>query len=199
MSDTAEDWFNKNQVNLPNMFRHAKGVDCGHNHNTKDTIYIDDVECWACKKVLLADPSFGEQNMIEGKAPETYYMSNKEKKNHNKRKLFNEKHGICPCGCNWQIKRNRTTNQEFLGCVNYPACRNTKALHPLVINFSEIDNLIGADKKRVASLINDIRKEVENKNIVNNTIVATDNRDTNWLFDVIGLDGYKLRYTGTAK
>ena len=125
-------------------------------------------------------------------------MTGKQKKD-NKRKLFNDKYGKCPCGCNWKVRKNNITKQEFLGCINYPTCKNTKPLHPLIVNFSEINNLIGGDKQRVSSLVLDLKKQVENKNITNNIVVATDNRDTDWLFEVIGSDIYKLKYIGTAK
>lgn len=125
MSDTAEYWFDKNMPRSFNTFRHAEKIDCGHNHNTKDTPYIDDVECNACKKIIKeTNPEW----LKAGKAPETFYMSHREKKKFNKQKRFNDEHGKCPCGCNWMVRKNRTTGNEFLGCVNYPKCKNTKSL-----------------------------------------------------------------------
>lgn len=125
MSDEAEYWFYKNMPRSFNTFRHAEKVNCGHNHNTKDTPYIDDVECNACKKIIKeTNPEW----MKEGKAPETFYMSKSSKKKHNAVLRFREKYGKCPCGCDWQIRKNRTSGQEFLGCINYPTCKNTKSL-----------------------------------------------------------------------
>ncbi len=129
LPDTAEYWWDAHKNYGGNMFRHAKGVECGHNHNIMDTIYIEDVECRACIKIITEDKPEG---LLLGKAPETYYMSHKEKKDRNKKKKFIEQYGICPCGCNWQIRKNKTSRQEFLGCVNYPKCKNTKSIQKSV-------------------------------------------------------------------
>jgi ssDNA-binding Zn-finger/Zn-ribbon topoisomerase 1 len=137
MSDTAEYWFNKNSFHMPNMFRHGKGIECGHNHNIMDTEYIEDVDCYACKKLIQEGVTTG---MLEGKAPEMYYMSNSEKKRYKKQKRFIEENGKCPCGCNWQIRKNRTNGQEFLGCTNYPTCKNTKALAKKVLIINNNDH-----------------------------------------------------------
>ncbi len=131
MSDTAENWFNKNQNRMPNMLRHGKGIDCGHNHNIMDTEYIKDVECFACKNIIINGLAIG---ILEGEVPETYYMSNQEKKKHKEKKLFVEKNGKCGCGCHWKIRKNKTNNQEFLGCANYPKCKNTKSLNKIYEN-----------------------------------------------------------------
>lgn len=126
MSDTAEYWFNsRSGLGLGNMFTHAKDIECGHNHNTMDTIYIDDITCNSCKKIVSESTL---DSFKEGKAPETYYMSHKEKKQYNAQKRFIEQYGKCPCGCNWQIRKNSKTNEEFLGCINYPKCKNTKSI-----------------------------------------------------------------------
>jgi len=125
LSDTAEYWWDIKRHRESNSFRHAKGVNCGHNHNTIDTEYIEDVECNACKRIIKEGNTIG---MKEGKAPEMYYMSNSEKKHYRKQKLFIETYGKCLCGCNWQIRKNKISGQEFLGCVNYPKCKNTKSI-----------------------------------------------------------------------
>lgn len=52
MSDTAEYWFNKKSYLFGNTFRHADNINCGHKHNTKETIYIHDIECHACLKIV---------------------------------------------------------------------------------------------------------------------------------------------------
>lgn len=125
MSDESEFWFNKNSYRTPNLFRHGKGIKCGHNHNIKDTEYIEDVECNACKRIIKKGLAVG---MLEGKAPPTYYMSNRQKKEFNEQNAFNNLHGKCPCGCNWTIRINKLKGTEFLGCRNYPKCKNTKSL-----------------------------------------------------------------------
>lgn len=128
LSDTAEYWQDVKRKSMyfgGNEFRHAKGVECGHNHNIMDTEYIDDVECNACKRIIQEGKAIG---MIEGKAPETYYMSNKEKKDYNRQKIFNEQHGKCPCGSIWVIRQNTKDKKKFLGCLQYPKCKNTKSI-----------------------------------------------------------------------
>ena len=125
LSDTAEYWFYSKMPRTFNMFKHGKGIECGHNHNVMDTEYTEDVECYACKKLIQEGLTTG---MLEGKAPEMYYMSNSEKKKYKKQKAFNEKYGKCPCGCIWTIRKNSINKKEFLGCINYPKCKNTKNL-----------------------------------------------------------------------
>ena len=55
-------------------------------------------------------------------------MNHSQRKKHNAQKKFNEQHGKCPCGSIWTIRKNKTNNKEFLGCINYPQCKNTKSL-----------------------------------------------------------------------
>lgn len=125
LPDGAEYWWKDHSFHQPNDFRHAINVECGHNHNTPDTPYIGDLECHACKKIVQeTKPEW----MIEGNAPEMFYMSIREKKAYRKRKAFNEKHGICDCGCDLQIRVNKKNGQEFLGCINYPTCKKTKSI-----------------------------------------------------------------------
>ena len=128
MSDTAEYWFNKNSkpIYMGPAFYHIPNekIDCGHRkHHT--TPYINDINCHACKKLISEGYKEG---LIEGDSPETYYMSIKEKKNHNRQKRFNELHGKCECGSIWVIRKNSKTNTEFLACLQYPKCRKTKSI-----------------------------------------------------------------------
>lgn len=37
-----------------------------------------------------------------------------------------ETHGSCSCGGNFVIRTNRQKGNKFLGCTNYPRCRNTQ-------------------------------------------------------------------------
>ena len=69
-----------------------------------------------------------KEGLKEGPAPETFYMSKRGAKQFKKAKAFNELHGKCSCGCPWTIRKNRSSNQEFLGCSNYPKCKNTKSI-----------------------------------------------------------------------
>ena len=112
-------------------FRHNPNHKCSHYNpasgNTETTIYIGDINCYECiKNIELATASI--EGLKEGNAPETFYMSKKERKRFNAQKRFNEEHGICTCGCNWVVRKNSKTNLEFLGCSNYPNCTNTKAI-----------------------------------------------------------------------
>jgi hypothetical protein len=71
----------------------------------------------------------------------------------------------------------------------------------LIMNFLEIIDLIGTENERVLSLFKDIRKELDKKNIINNTVVASDNCDTQWIFTIYKQEEefYYLEFTGTAK
>ena len=71
----------------------------------------------------------------------------------------------------------------------------------MIMNFLEIIEMIGDENKRVLSIFKDIRKELDAGRIINNMVVASDNQDTQWLFDVLKVENgfYNLEYTGTAK
>ncbi|TDX83946.1 topoisomerase DNA-binding C4 zinc finger domain-containing protein [Epilithonimonas xixisoli] len=135
LPDGAEYW-QKNSFHLPNTFRHAKGVECVHNHNT-ETEYINDVECRACLKIIEEKRP---ENLMDGDAPEFYYYSKtyakKMRKAKKEREEFNDKYGVCDCGCDWRIRLNKSNSQEFLGCSNYPKCKKTKSI--LKINNEKI-------------------------------------------------------------
>lgn len=132
LSDTAEYWWKEpKSPYLGKQFKHHPLHRCSHYNpltgNTNVTRYIGDINCYECIDNLEKGIS-SKDGLIEGNAPETYYMSNGEKKRFNAKKLFNEKYGKCDCGCNWQIRKNRSNGQEFLGCINYPTCKNTKTI-----------------------------------------------------------------------
>lgn len=55
-------------------------------------------------------------------------MSNKQKKLYRARLRINSKYGLCSCGNQWIIRINKANKKEFLGCSNYPKCKNTKSL-----------------------------------------------------------------------
>lgn len=71
----------------------------------------------------------------------------------------------------------------------------------LILNFIEVSDLIGKDGERVLSLFGDIRKEIDGGLIQNKHVVATDNMDTNWIFEIESeKDGiYYLQFVSTAK
>lgn len=124
LPDSAEYWWDvkRNRSSGPNTFFHAKGLDCGHNHNV-ETAYIDDVTCYACKKIIAENPP---DNMKPGPAPEAYYLRGKDRTRYFARKAFIEQHGHCSCGYDWAIRTNSKDRTQFLGCSNYPKCRKTK-------------------------------------------------------------------------
>lgn len=133
MSDTAEYWWGvKNRTLYTGKdFRHHPNKLCTHYNpitgNVAVTPYIKDINCYECKSKIESG-EFSKDELKFEDSPEDYYMTNSGKKRFKKQKEFNEKHGICPCGCIWQIKTNTKTKQQFLGCVNYPKCTNTKPL-----------------------------------------------------------------------
>lgn len=134
LTDTTEYWwdikYNYKEYN-GRQFRHNPHHKCNHYNpssgNTNTTIYIGDINCFKCIE-NLNNGIASKEGLIEGNAPETFYMSNKEKKLFNKRKLFNEKYGVCSCGSSFQIRKNKSNGKEFLGCINYPKCKNTKSI-----------------------------------------------------------------------
>jgi len=48
------------------------------------------------------------------------------KKNYNIKHRFDKIYGKCSCGNTWILRKNNNTNIDFLGCSNYPKCKNTK-------------------------------------------------------------------------
>lgn len=133
LSDTAEYWQdvkNKRPYN-GRHFRHHPNYSCSHINamtgNTSTTPYIEDINCFECIEEIKRGNIDG---LIEGKAPEDYYLSNSGKKAYRKQKAFDDKHGLCPCGSRLTIRKNRKNNTDFLGCLQYPKCKNTKPLNP---------------------------------------------------------------------
>lgn len=132
LSDMAEAWWREPHMTyMGKEFKHNPNHKCSHYNpssgNVDTTIYIGDINCYECIENLNSGTASNE-GLKDGNAPETFYMSKREKKNFNAQKRFNEQHGKCSCGCNWQIRKNRNNGQEFLGCINYPTCKNTKSI-----------------------------------------------------------------------
>ena len=125
MTDTAEYWWdvkqNKSWVGRT-TFYHIPNALCGHKHY-HEAKKLGNVNCYACLELIK---NGYQHNLEEG----TYltHSQRKRKAAENKQKLFNEKHGKCSCGSRWTIRKNKTSGQEFLGCSNYPNCKNTKTL-----------------------------------------------------------------------
>ena len=130
LSDTSEYWqdVKRSRGYSPNDFKHAKGVNCGHNHNV-ETEYFKDVDCHACKKIINENRP---ANLLDGDSPEFYYLSKnyakKMRRAKKEREEFNAKYGICDCGSDCKIRFNKITSQSFLGCSNYPKCIKTKPI-----------------------------------------------------------------------
>ncbi len=68
-------------------------------------------------------------------------------------------------------------------------------------NMDEITNLIFPNKKRIQSVLDGVKEEIGAQRVINNTIAATDNMDTVWIFNVLNVDDNTvyLEFTGTAK
>lgn len=133
MSDTAEYWWGvKNRSPyMGKEFKHHPKYACSHirpvTGNTVTTPYINDINCYECIEEIKRGNIEG---LIEGKAPEDFYLTKSGKKAFRKQKAFNDKYGFCPCGSTWTIRKNSKNNTEFLGCLQYPKCKNTKSINP---------------------------------------------------------------------
>lgn len=129
LSDTAEYWWREPRMPYGGKeFKHHPTHRCSHYNpssgNTATTPYVKDINCYECIEYIKNN----KEGLIEGDVPEDYYLSKKEKKEWRKQKAFNELHGKCPCGSIWTIRVNRTNNTQFLGCLQYPKCKNTKSI-----------------------------------------------------------------------
>lgn len=68
-------------------------------------------------------------------------------------------------------------------------------------NIDDMYNLVFPDKRRVQSVLDSLKDEINSMHITNNIVAASDYMDTDWLFDITGVDNEKvyLDFTGTAK
>ncbi len=134
MSDTAEYWWDVKSKGFGysgKNFRHNPNHKCSHYNpssgNTETTIYLNDINCYECLK-NIKNGIASTEGLKEGDSPEDFYMSKRQKKAYNKQKAFNETYGLCKCGSSMQIRTNKSNNQSFLGCIQYPKCKYTKSL-----------------------------------------------------------------------
>jgi hypothetical protein len=83
--------------------------------------------------------------------------------------------------------------------TTYPERNNIEKF--LILNFLDIIELIGDDRQRMLSLLGDIRKELDAGRITNDLVVASDEDDTQWIFEVKYIQEgiYYLEFNGTAK
>ncbi len=92
-----------------------------------ETEYFNDVECRACRKIIEENRP---DNLLDGDAPKYYYYSKtyakKMRKADLEQKEFNDKYGVCDCGCDLVIRTNTKDKKQFLGCSSYPKCKKTK-------------------------------------------------------------------------
>jgi hypothetical protein len=124
MSDTAEYWWDvkSRQVYTGRNFTHIPNSTCGHikvaTGNTTTSEYLNDINCFACLKLIKENGNIYE--LKEG-------ISKREQS-----EIDREKHrfrfGKCECGSPMTKRVNQKSKQEFLGCCNYPKCKKTKVI-----------------------------------------------------------------------
>jgi hypothetical protein len=125
MSDTAEDWFYSKMPRMPYMGRHFVHIPkstCGHINpitgNTDVSEYLNDVDCFACLKLIEENGNI--YNLKEGISKREQSAIDKDK--------HRFRHGKCDCGSPMQIRINKSNNKNFLGCLQYPKCKKTKSI-----------------------------------------------------------------------
>jgi len=118
LSDTAEYWrdVKSHPYAGPNYF-HIPGAECGHRHMF-EAKRIGDVNCRGCLKLIKA----GYVHNL----PEGITVSKAEKRRLAEVKEAEKKYGRCECGALFTPRKNKQTGESFLGCSNYPKCKNTK-------------------------------------------------------------------------
>ena len=124
LSDTAEYWNDVKSRQYYNVkhFIHIPSSTCGHikkeTGNTDISEYLNDINCYACLELIKQNGNIYE--LKEGTSKRE--QSNIDKEKHRFR------FGKCECGSPMIIRRNKTNKQEFLGCSQYPKCKNTKSI-----------------------------------------------------------------------
>lgn len=91
---------------------------CTFYGQTRTSDYVNDINCYECLKALKEKGNIF--NLKEGISKSQQSEIDKEK--------HKFRHGKCSCGSPFTIRTNKTNNQQFLGCLNYPKCKNTKSL-----------------------------------------------------------------------
>jgi len=126
LTDTAEYWHDV-KSHYPYMgreFYHIPNTNCGHRH-LHEAKRIDDVNCFAC--LQLIEQGY-EHGLPEGKTDFRSKGQKKRDKQVELAKIEREKLGKCSCGCHRVKRLNKTKNEYFLGCSNYPKCKITSSL-----------------------------------------------------------------------
>jgi hypothetical protein len=122
LPDTAEYWWDvkSRRPYTGREFCHIPNSPCGHirtqTGNTDVSEYLNDINCFACLKLLKENGNI--YNLKEGISKREQKVINREKH------LY--RFGKCSCGSPIQERINKTTKQKFLGCSNYPNCKQTK-------------------------------------------------------------------------
>lgn len=125
LPDSAEYWWdvkNNYYTYTGTQFYHIPNADCGHRH-LHEAKNLGNVNCYACLELI--------KNGYEHGLEEGIYLTHSERKRKREEKRideFNKIHGFCSCGSRWQIRTNKKTGQQFLGCLQYPKCNNTKTI-----------------------------------------------------------------------
>jgi hypothetical protein len=126
LPDTAEYWWGvKGYDRKPYMgkhFVHIPNSICGHidtmTDNTDTSPYLNDINCYACLELIKQNGNI--YNLKEGISKRQQSVIDKEKH------LF--RFGKCECGSPMCERTNKANGQKFLGCTNYPKCKNTKPI-----------------------------------------------------------------------
>jgi len=125
LPDTAEYWWDiKNRpCRIPNKTMvHIPQSECRHFNsitgNTRISKYLNDITCYECLSMLKASGNI--YNLIEGTSPRQQSEIDKEK--------HRFRFGKCICGSPLCERINKSTQHKFLGCTNYPKCKNTKSI-----------------------------------------------------------------------
>lgn len=71
----------------------------------------------------------------------------------------------------------------------------------VIKNMNSIQEMLFPNNRRIKSILDSIKDEIINHRVFNDIIAATDNMDTDWLFDIVNVTDniVELEFTGTAK
>jgi hypothetical protein len=121
LSDTAEYWWwGPKMPYMGKQYIHIPNSTCGHikpeTGNTDVSEYLNDVNCFACLKLLEQNGNI--YGLKEGTSKREQSKIDKEK--------HRFRYGKCECGSPMTVRKNSKTGEGFLGCVNYPKCKKTK-------------------------------------------------------------------------
>lgn len=124
MSDTAEYWedVKRNYPYTGTQFTHIPNSPCGHinvySGNTNTSEYLNDINCYACLKLIKQNGNI--YGLKEGISKRQQSIIDKEK--------HRFRFGKCSCGSPLVKRVNKQTGNQFLGCLNYPKCKETQVL-----------------------------------------------------------------------